>query len=220
MITPAVRAFPLLWLAAAGAALAACGSSPAPSGAPQTTHTTATPSATASASTSPSPSGPPQQITLQPGISFDLPAGWSVEKSSGPVYLLSADKLTRVLITLGVYTGDGPRPSSGPQELSNMVKLVPRPAPEGPPASVGLQLANLQTQAVATSSAGPWDQVAEETYTATVNGQPVHGVLKEMLSSATGVSVFLQSISTPEVNFSNGFNSIVASLAAQSHPTG
>jgi hypothetical protein len=152
---------------------------------------------------------------LAPGVTFDLPAGWTVQ-SQDPEYLVSADKLTRVLFTLGVYTGDGPRPSSASAEISSMVKDAQ--STNGAPARAGLQMSNLQAQPVKNSSSGPWDQVAEQDYTATVNGQSVKGILEELLNTASGTGVFLQSISTPDLSFSNGVNSILASLAADSHP--
>ena len=205
--------------AAMSCMLAACGSSAPPTPTPQT------PSPAVSASSAPanSPPGTPTPsaggatITLAPGIAFELPPGWTVQNQHDPTYLISADKLTKVLLSPGIGSGDQQTAPPAPDLLKDNISMAQ--GQNGPPANVGLQLANVQLQPVKTSSAGPWDQVAEQDYTATIDGKSVKGIFQLFENSKTMKAEFLQSISTPDVTFSNGVNSIIATLASDSHPS-
>lgn len=211
--------FALLCAVGAAAAMAGCGSSatsPTPSptravlSAPVAPLSTASPSPTVNA-------GAPLDIAN--GVTVTLPSGWKRQDSgSGPIFLISADSLTHVLLQNGLYTGDGPPPSSAADDMNEFRKDAEQPG-DGWLAKLGVQISNVQVQPGKTSRAGAWNSVAERDYTATVNGKPVKGILQEFLCSDPFSSVFLMSISSPDVTFSNGVNNMLAQISS-SHPTG
>jgi hypothetical protein len=129
-----------------------------------------------------------------------------------PTYLLSADGFTRVFLQSSGYTGAGPRPSSASQSLSDDINISQ--GPNGGPAHEGVPLTQVQLKPVRTSSAGPFDQIAEQDYTALVSGEPVHGIYQEFLITQSGTGAFLQSLSTNDVTTSAGVMTIIQSLEA------
>lgn len=133
-----------------------------------------------------------------------------------PDYLVSADGLTRVFLE-----GEGPTVATRGLPASNRLSydISIAEGAKGRPAQEGLQMTNVRMRPVTITSGGPFDQIAQQAYTATINGQPDHGLFEEFLDTRTGDSVFLQSISTSAVTSSAGVASIIQSIESDSHPS-